>query len=187
MILFGPEWLCWCHQFGHPKTSLYPFWGEPYKVRYLCILPRFSKNNRFADMQSKSFYTTSIPPSLSIRIRYNAMVDINKKSRIYGTSDLISALLICLKCTYIWGRSVHLRPIFSDWLRQITWENKLNLPQMYGILYIWGRFCTFEAEFLKRTALWLAQRWNRPQMYVHFTENLTFDSNSTCDRFYQMC
>ena len=72
--------------------------------------------------------------------------------------------------TYIWGRfSVHLRPILyrfsihlrqnlSDWLRHITWQNKLSLPQMYREsasnvqnslsepireLYIWGQSVHF--------------------------------------------
>ena len=96
----------------------------------------------------------------------------NKKSRLYGTSDLsiyLSALLkSASKCTYIWGRfsvhlrlilytfeadslyiwgqfsihlrliwanqtAVHLRQNLSDWLRHIKWQNKLSLPQMYGI------------------------------------------------------
>ena len=148
----------------------------------------------------------------------------------------VSFAKIGLKCTYIWGRfcAVHLRPNLklasniqlselSDWLRQITWENKLNLPQMYihlrpihtfeadsvhlrpnlksasnvqlsdwlseiGLkctavwlansvcqpirqLYIWGRFCTFEAKFeisLKCTAVWLANSVCQPirQLYI---------------------
>ena len=52
----------------------------------------------------------------------------------------------------------------SDWLRQITWENKLNL---YGILYIWGRI-------LKCTVLWLAQRQNSVHLRPIFNENDQF-------------
>ena len=96
----------------------------------------------------------------------------NKKSRIYGT---------------------------SDWLRQITWENKLNLPQMYvhlrpirpqmyrsasNVLCMelasnvqlsdWSlsqsETCTFEADY---------------RIGLKCTENaisVTFNSNSTSDR-----
>ena len=119
---------------------------------------------------------------------------------------------------YIWGQSVHLRPIctfeadcasnvqilccafeaesasnvqlseLSDWLRQITWENKLNLPQMYIHL---RPICTFEAGSvhlrpnlksasnvqlsdwlseigLKCTAVWLANSVCQPirQLYI---------------------
>ena len=132
---------------------------------------------------------------------------INKKSRIYGTSDQ-SDLSIYVRTfeadsLYIWGQfSIHLRPILyrfsihlrlilyrfsihlrpipyrfsihlrlilyrfsihlrqnlSDWLRHITWQNKLSLPQMYRELasnvqnslsepirelYIWGRSVHF--------------------------------------------
>ena len=108
---------------------------------------------------------------------------------------------IGLKCTYIWGRfglkctAVWLAQTdsasnvqLSDLLRQITWQNKLNL-QMYihlrQILYIWG------------------QIWNWPQMYssligsdtesasnvrtfeadsLKMFKSLTFDSNSTSIR-----
>ena len=54
--------------------------------------------------------------------------------------------------------SIHLRQNLSDWLRHITWQNKLSLPQMYREsasnvqnslsepireLYIWGRSVHF--------------------------------------------
>ena len=84
------------------------------------------------------------------------------------------------------GRCVHLRPILSqlsDWLRQITWENKLNLPtnvhrpQMYSCLIGSDRFG------LKCTALWLAQTRTIEADSSKMFNFLTFDSNSTSDRF----
>ena len=69
---------------------------------------------------------------------------------------------------FLWDRPqmyVHLRPILcctfeaelasnvqlSDWLRGITWENKLSLPQMYIYLRLihslsQSESCTFEAD-----------------------------------------
>ena len=125
------------------------------------------------------FFSTyyQVPRSSSKWMSFENKNRLNKKSRIYGTSDR-SDLSVYLSALLKSASNVQI--LFSDWLRGITWENKLNLPQMYGILYIWGRF-------LKCTALWLAQRQNRPQMFAHFTENLIFDSNSTSDRIYQMC
>ena len=103
----------------------------------------------------------------------------NKKSRIYGHIWSIwyvylSISLVHLRpilytfeadSLYIWGWfSIHLRPIWanqtavhlrqnlSDWLRHITWQNKLSLPQMYGI----GLKCIE----------------NRPQMYRELASNV---------------
>ena len=57
---------------------------------------------------------------------------------------------------YIWGRSVHLRPDssnvqLSDWLR-----DRISLK----CTYIWGQFCTFEAQiiYFVMWCLWANQR-----------------------------
>ena len=111
---------------------------------------------------------------------------------------------------YIWGRvrtfeAVQNQPQMyrlasnvqlCDWLRQITWQNKLNRPQMYGL----GLKCTESASNvqigLKKmySSLIGSDRKsasnvrNRPQMYVHLrpilwkcSNSLTFDSNSTSE------
>ena len=87
---------------------------------------------------------------------------------------------------YIWGQidSVHLN---HTW---ITWEKKLSVPQMLNILYIWGRFCTFEAKSASNLVHWgnLSQSericlkcsyiWGRfglkstesVSMYIHFRQ-----------------
>ena len=153
---------------------------------------------------------------------------------IWGRFKAVFLGLICtfevhlrpIFCTFeanlIWGRCTfeadflsasNVQILFSDWLRGITWQNKLSLPQMYihrPQMYRIG---------LKCTALWLVQRensasnvQNRPQMYRLANQNvctfeadslanqrafeadslkmfkfLTFDSNSTSDMKYQMC
>ena len=87
---------------------------------------------------------------------------------------------------YIWGpiwanqTAVHLRQNLSDWLRHITWQNKLSLPQMYGI----GLKCIENrSQMYRYCSLIGSDSENRPQMY----RILTFDSNSTSDISYQMC
>ena len=147
---------------------------------------------------------------------------------------------ICADLTADWtplARSIHLRPIhtfeaesvhfwliFSEiglkctavWLaqRQITWQHKLSLPQMYRKLasnvrnrpqmYGIGLKCTDRPQMYGSVSNvqlsdWLRFVWAN-QTAVHlrlirtfeaefsnFTENLTFDSKSTSDMKYQMC
>ena len=80
---------------------------------------------------------------------------------------------------YIWGRfSIHLRADSIDWLRGITWQNKLSLPQMYresasnvqNSVHLRPILYTFEANSIENGQI-----------------PLTFDSNSTSDMIHIRC
>ena len=92
------------------------------------------------------------------------------------------AHLICLSIYQLYGSASNVQ--LSDWLRQITWENELNLPQMYEILDIWGRFCTFEADSSNvQLSDWLRDRIGLKCTYIwgQIFKFLTFDTSSTSD------